>query len=216
MNLLAIELSTEQKSLAFFQDSSPVAERQWTEENHRHQNVFQELGLLLREIPVGLEEIDTVAVGRGPGHYSGMRVGLAMAQGLAQPGQARVLAISSGAALALEVFTETSAPDIAIIGDARRQKIWMGLFAARGGGLQSSGDWKLLDPASIGAMLPPGAVVVTSQRARLAHLLPAAVAATLTGNRYPHASWLGRLALDHAQRGLPSDPLTPLYLHPAV
>ncbi len=218
--MLAVELSTAEGSLALFEGAAPVAARTWREERRAQRSVFRALRAALEEAGWTPDAVDRFAVGRGPGVYSGLRVAMTLARGLALPAGRDVYAVASGAALAAELAAEGRGGPVAIVGDARRGHLWLGLFEpAPGAGVRQAGDWQLVAPAALAGRLPAGATAATSEWARVgphAAAHPAPGVRWIEGDRFPRAEWVGRLALERRAAGEPSEPLAPLYLHPAV
>jgi tRNA threonylcarbamoyladenosine biosynthesis protein TsaB len=216
---LALELSSPAASLALFDGERCVAHRAWREERRGNRPVFAALDAALAEAGWPAAGLDRFLVGRGPGIYSGMRVALMLARALALPRGLPVFAVASGAALAAALAETEPEERVAIVGDARRGQCWVGRFRRAPGGVEPDGDWTLVAPDALATALPPGTVAATPEWERLR---PAAAAAAapgvrwLAGDRYPDAGWVGRLAFARLARGEPSEPLAPLYLHPAV
>jgi tRNA threonylcarbamoyladenosine biosynthesis protein TsaB len=120
-------------------------------------------------------EVDRVAVGVGPGSFTGLRIGIATARGLAQGWDCELVGVSSLRALAVGV----DAPEVAAVIDARRGEVFAAAWRAEeellapaavapealatalaelGGSLPAVGDGALrfraiLEPA--GAVIPP-------------------------------------------------------------
>ena len=190
MKLLALEFSTATASLALL-DGGAVAAAAAVDAGHRRsQGLFAAAEGLLRGAGWTFADVGAFAVGRGPGSYTGLRVSLTAARGWALPEHKPVWTVSSGAALAAEIFAEQpEIPRVAVAGDARRGTIWAGLFARAAGQV---GDWKLLPSAARGQEWP-GALWAEPARA-------------------PKAEWVGRLFF----AGGASEELQPIYLHPAV
>ena len=190
MKLLALEFSTETASLALL-DGGAVAAVAAVDAGHRRsQGLFAAAEGLLRGAGWTFADVGAFAVGRGPGSYTGLRVSLTAARGWALPERKPVWTVSSGAALAAEIFAEQpEIPRVVVAGDARRGTIWAGLFARAAGQV---GDWKLLPSAARGQEWP-GALWAEPARA-------------------PKAEWVGRLFF----AGGASEELQPIYLHPAV
>lgn len=79
--ILCIETGTDVCSVALSRNGKPVSLREETGRDHaRKVAVFTEE--LLREAGVDPDEIDAVAIGRGPGSYTGLRIGTSFAKGL--------------------------------------------------------------------------------------------------------------------------------------
>lgn len=118
--ILAIESSTPRASLALFDRDadSIVWSREFTSERAHNAMIFEPLAEGLDRCG---RKLELIVVGRGPGSYGGVRVGIAVANGLSLALGAPVIGISS-----LEAV-DTPAPEYAVIGDARRQS-W---FVAR-------------------------------------------------------------------------------------
>jgi tRNA threonylcarbamoyl adenosine modification protein YeaZ len=176
-------------------------------------------------------DLCALCAGVGPGSFSGIRSSLAALQGLALPAGTAVFGVSSAAALAYRMLTEPDAPSrVAIVGDARRERLWVGSFRlAAAGGVEAVGgdgraravsqtadDFELVRAGDVASAVPAGARVASPDFGRIGATLNAA----LGGERviqtavYSDAESVGRLFLaapDAARR----EPL-PVYLHPAV
>lgn len=81
--LLSLETSVTRATLALARDGAIVAKRSFTSERSQECDLFPPLQSLLAELPEG-ERLSTVIVGTGPGSYNGARVGIAVAQSVAQ------------------------------------------------------------------------------------------------------------------------------------
>ena len=194
MKVLALEFSTETAGLALLADGTGVASLPVDASQRRSQGLFDAAQELLRTEGWTFPEVDVFAVGRGPGAYTGLRVSLTAALGWALPGGKTVWTVSSGAALAAEIFAgHAHISRVVAWGDARRGLIWAGMFERDPERLvRQAGEWKLL-PADAQGREWPGA-----------HWTDPAQA--------PKAEWVGRLFF----AGGGSEERQPIYLHPAV
>lgn len=215
MNLLAFELSTRRGSVALFVDDVCSAEETWDEKKPRNEEALARLPQLLERGGVCFQDLDAYAAGRGPGIYSGMRIALTVAQGLALPDQKKVYAVSSGAALAHAVAREHPNVPVAVVGDARRQQLWVGLFEPAEVGLAQTLDWTLTSADHLSMLLPESAVMVTSEWERLEPAV-SGHSGWIRSSCYPSARTVGELTLHRCRCGRESEPLTPLYMQPAV
>ena len=115
---LVLETSTPHASLATIQAGHSLQQREFTSDRSHNALIFSPLKELLdaRKSP----EIGLVLVGSGPGSYSGTRVGIAAAQGVAIACGCPAVAVPSILAVCC---VENGAPCLAI-GDARRGSYW--------------------------------------------------------------------------------------------
>lgn len=216
---VAIEVSSTRGSLALFPEGGDPRERTWVEDRVRNQHLFEEFEALLHDASVEPASISGFVVGRGPGTFSNLRIALSLARAAALPGGGFVYAVSSGEALAAEVMASSGAGQVAVVGDARRGSLWYAVFERGPDGLPCPAAWALCTAETFLADIPTAALAVTSSWDRLRAALPPEVFSQRTWieeDRFPGAPWLGRLYEDRRQAGVPSEPLTPLYMHPPV
>jgi tRNA threonylcarbamoyladenosine biosynthesis protein TsaB len=77
---------------------------------------------------VGFGDLEAVAVGIGPGSFTGLRIGVATARGLAAAAGLGLRPVSSLAALAAGVAAETNAPAVLAIIDAKRSEVFAAAY----------------------------------------------------------------------------------------
>lgn len=121
MNLLAIETATEACSVALVHGENVVARTELAPRRHA-ERVLPMADELLAEAGISKHALDGIAVGRGPGAFTGVRLAVSLAQGMAMALDVPVVTISSLAALALEA-PEDGAAILAVI-DARMGEIY--------------------------------------------------------------------------------------------
>ena len=100
VKMLAIETSTEACSVALWIDGD-VRERFEIAPRRHTELVLPWAGELLAEAGIGKSQLDAIAVGRGPGAFTGVRLAVALVQGMALALDLPVLPVSTLAALAL-------------------------------------------------------------------------------------------------------------------
>ncbi|MBN1268928.1 MAG: tRNA (adenosine(37)-N6)-threonylcarbamoyltransferase complex dimerization subunit type 1 TsaB [Kiritimatiellae bacterium] len=215
MRILALELSTQSGSAALAEGDKLIAERTWDERAHSGQAVFAFLPALLKEAGWSLEEVDVFAAGRGPGSYSGLRMAVSAVRALALPGGKAVFCVNSGAALAHEVAIAQKTGRVAVCGDARRERAWYGIFRATGGDVEREGEWGLAPADDLDQVLPADALRVSPDWSRLR--IPASPRGPwIREDRPPQARYVAELAAQRMARGVTSEPLAPIYVHPPV
>lgn len=216
MIALAIELSSVAGSVALFRDGQVIAERSWREKYVRAQQVFRALPEMLEETHLTVDAIGAFLVGRGPGSYSGLRVAITAARVMALPGNSLVYTVSSGEALALEVARDMKDGNIAIMGDARRETLWLGMFEVKDRQVTCTLPWAVVAIGDVASRLPAGSVIASPDWTRLEPALSGLGIRGVQQERFPQARYVGELALAKWKAGLPSEPLVPIYVHPAV
>jgi len=204
VKIFAIELSSKQGSIALVEDGVAVAEKSWIENFKNRQQLFDSMA----ELSVDWDSVDVFAVGRGPGAFSGMRIGFSVANSLAAPGGQPVYALNSGAALAAQV----GAVRTAVVGDARRNKVWAGVFS----GSELETKFQLLERDELAGFVPADALVVSPDHDRLEDLLANFQTLEKTESIFPTAGKLGELVFQRLENGFESEPFEPLYMHPPV
>ena len=202
MRIFAIELSSRFGSIAVVEDGNVVAEERWEENFKNRQQLFDAMARLASD----WEVFDLFAVGRGPGAFSGMRIGFTVVNALAAPRKMPVYALNSGAAIAAQVEGERTV----VVGDARREKVWAGLFR----GTELEREFTLLEQDEFRAFVPDDARVASSDLDRLSELL--AGLDVVDHPVFPSAGILGRLVSRRVSEGVEQEPFEPLYMHPPV
>ena len=79
MKILALEFSSEQRSVAVVENGKVLGEAR--ENTGRHTRAFALIEQALAEAKIRREQIECIAVGLGPGSYMGTRIAIAIAQG---------------------------------------------------------------------------------------------------------------------------------------
>jgi tRNA threonylcarbamoyladenosine biosynthesis protein TsaB len=209
--LLALEQSTASCSLAVLDGDRALVDRRWTESRFRHEAFFPMLESLWKRDGLAPDAFDAIAVGLGPGAYSGLRLSLAAASGLALPGRTPIVGVSSAEALAWDLVREIGCSAITVIGDARRGRLWIATFSDFSRPAVAP-DFSLIDAPQLAERLAPEAVVATSDGERLRDALNG----IRVRNAVPSARAVGQLARERLAAGTPSPPLVPIYLHPPV
>ena len=147
---------------------------------------------------------DRIVVGTGPGSFAGIRSALAFAQGYAIGSGCEVLGLPSACALA------KAGRRIAVIGDARREKLWVALFD----GFDLVRDIFQINQSDLAGTVPNDWVVTTPDGARIGELLEGVFGERYIGGQSPTADGLKTFAEANPSI-LKAEPL-PIYLNPAV
>ena len=140
--ILCIETGTDICSVGIARDGELVSLRESAEGRDHAKYVGVFVDELLRETDIAPDELDAVAVGMGPGSYTGLRIGVSFAKGLCYGQQIPLIAVGS-----LEALTEVAIEDneagildvenwddavLCPMVDARRMEVYTQLFDAAG------------------------------------------------------------------------------------
>lgn len=219
MNLLAIETATESCSVALACGEALIVRSEYAPRRHA-ELLLPMCEQVLAEAGIGRHALDAIAVGVGPGAFTGVRLAVSAAQGLALALDLPLVPVSTLAALAMQA-PDNGAAILAVI-DARMGEIYAGTFRRTVDGLVEA-----TGPESVGVAggleLPAAEAwnVVGSgwatYRERLETRLPS-VPAWVEGIAYPQAADVALLALPvaKARRGLAPECVAPVYLRDKV
>ncbi len=123
MTTLALEFSSDRRSVALARAGAVLSEAvQLTAA--RATNAFALIETILTETKVAREEIEAIAVGLGPGSYTGIRAAIALAQGWQLARGVKLIGVSSAAAMVLRAQAEGIFGRVNVIIDAQRGEFY--------------------------------------------------------------------------------------------
>ncbi len=111
MKILSIEAAASPASVALSLDGD-ITQRVCEDARPQAEHLLDLIKVIMTECNVGLDDLDGLAVGRGPGSFTGLRVAASLAQGLAYSATKPLANVSSLAAVAHQVFDRNAgSPD---------------------------------------------------------------------------------------------------------
>ena len=154
MNILAFELSTEACSVALWVDGD-VRERHEIAPRRHAELALPWAEALLAEAGVAKSQLDAIAVGRGPGAFTGVRLGVAIAQGIALALDRPAVPVSTLAALAMRAVALGAGEGDGVLAaiDARMNEVYVAAYR-----LMREHDALRPMPTGIEQVLAPDAV----------------------------------------------------------
>jgi tRNA threonylcarbamoyladenosine biosynthesis protein TsaB len=218
LKILAIETSTEACSVALVHGEEILARSELAPRRHG-ELVLPMADSLLAEAGMSRQALEGIAVGRGPGAFTGVRLAISLAQGMAMALDLPVVTVSSLQALAME--EDAGLDDILAVIDARMGEVYAAAYRRGADGqLESLSDEWVGPPASL--TVPPGgpwSVVGTGWATYAAQVREriGSVAAH-DGACYPQARNVALLALPafRAGKGVSAEHALPVYLRDKV
>jgi tRNA threonylcarbamoyladenosine biosynthesis protein TsaB len=166
----------------------------------------------MAEAAIGFPALDLLAVTVGPGSFTGIRVGLAAARGLALATGLPAVGVTAFAAIADAVeIGEIGEAAVVVAIDSRRAELFVQVFV---GGRSVPAPPLAVAPADLARLLPAGRLVVAGDGAAraAAALIAAGRDVIVCGATSPDARHVARVALRQASDGIAPAPLQPLYL----
>jgi tRNA threonylcarbamoyl adenosine modification protein YeaZ len=200
MKILAVEFSSEQRSIAICADGQ--ARGRAEETGGRTARAFTLVERALAEAKMEREEIECVAVGLGPGSYAGIRSAVSLAQGWQVARNVRLLGISTVECLAAQAQAAKLAGLVNIVIDAQRNEFYYASYELAPSEARVVEPLRLLTLDEATARCAKGITLVWPD---LAHRFP--------GGRVlvPDAATLGLLA-ERRTDFVSGDKLEPVYL----
>ncbi|GKX30487.1 tRNA (adenosine(37)-N6)-threonylcarbamoyltransferase complex dimerization subunit type 1 TsaB [Vallitalea longa] len=130
MKVLAIESSAVAASIAVAEDNQLICEYTTNYKKTHSQTLMPMIEEVCNMINLDLDELDVIAVSKGPGSFTGLRIGVATAKGLAHTLEIPIAGINTLDALAYNIgYTDRI---ICPLMDARRNQVYTGLYSYNG------------------------------------------------------------------------------------
>ena len=167
------------------------------------------IGRVIERTALRFSAVDRIAVTVGPGSFTGLRVGISAARGIALAAGKPSFGITTLAAYAAPLIAEDNHSAVAVAIDARHRHVYLQVFAPGGKPLFAPRIASVAD--AVDAALGAGPVrIIGTGATMLADAWPAGEAAPLVveDRRAPDVTWVARLA---AAAKAPAEP-KPLYL----
>jgi tRNA threonylcarbamoyladenosine biosynthesis protein TsaB len=211
VRVLAVDTTKPRASVAVAEDGRLLAEQRAASDAGHSRWLLPAVESMLRGLGLAAEALDLFAVTRGPGSFTGIRVGLGSVQGLALASRRPCLGVGTLDVMARSVRGE--APATVALMDAWRGEVFWAVY---------DGETRLVAEPGVGgleaalALAPPGSAFVGDA-------VPAAratIAASVERACLPEASGflaatLALMALERAHESGPPSALRPLYLRGA-
>jgi tRNA threonylcarbamoyladenosine biosynthesis protein TsaB len=200
MKILAVEFSSDQRSVAVAADGRILATAQ--EVATRATHAFALIEQVLTGAKLEREQIECLAIGLGPGSYTGIRSAIALAQGWQLACPVKLLGISSVECVAAEAQSKGWFGKVNIVIDAQRNELYLARYEIAADGYRELAPLRLatldevrLQPSGGEMIIGPGVNRWFNEGRPL----------------FPSASSLGRLAANRTDF-LAGENIEPIYL----
>jgi universal bacterial protein YeaZ len=157
MRILAVDTSSERGSVCVAQAGEVLGEVRLSSSIQHSERLFGSIEFLFRYLPFQLKDIELFVSARGPGSFTGLRVGLAATEGFAAAFRVRKAGVSTLEAVAWNAGATDAL--IAATIDARRSEVYGALYRRVGNELIEQTAPVVLKPAAWFTSLPKERIV---------------------------------------------------------
>jgi len=126
--ILCIETSTTNCSVALIKDKEVVVSKEDYDTKYSHaERLHQFINIVVNEAGIAFRDLDAISVSKGPGSYTGLRIGVSTAKGLCYGLNIPLISVDTLHSLALQVKAKEGfvVPMI----DARRMEVYSAIFS---------------------------------------------------------------------------------------
>ena len=153
MRILAIDTATEACSAALWNDGAVSAHFELCPREHT-QRILPMVQDILTAGEVRLTDLDALAFGRGPGSFTGVRIGIGIAQGLALGAGLPMIGVSTLMTMAQGAWRKTGATRVLAAIDARMGEVYWAEYQRDASGIWHGEETEaVLKPEAVNARL---------------------------------------------------------------
>ncbi len=216
--LLAIDSSTQWMGLALFDGAQVIGETVWQTHSHHTVELAPSIQEMLNRCGLRGEDLKAIGVALGPGSFTSLRIGLAVAKGMALALHLPVIGVPTlDIVAAAEPLSELP---LAAVLQAGRERLAVGWYNYMFGEWKSQGEARVMTVDELSDAIRKPTLVVGELTAHERQLLArkrknVLLASPARSIRRP--AYLAEIAWQHWQRGKIADVVTlsPIYLHVA-
>ena len=221
MRILGFDTATSACSAAVWEDGRIAARRFEPMSRGQSERLMPMVREVLSEAEVDFPDLDLLAVTTGPGAFTGLRIGLAAARGMALAGDLACFGVTTLDAVAAGVSeTERQKANVLVVLDSKRTEVYAQAFRSD---LRPLSEAQALMPADLAALTANGEgdanrVLVAGDGAGqvIQALKDKGIEAVLsTAPGVPDAATVAAIAAERWSSDQPAEPLRPLYLRPS-
>ncbi len=164
MRILSLDTSTPRGSVALLEDHNLVAELRLLSLETHSARLLGSIDFLLKGMGWNLSNLGLIVAGIGPGSFTGIRIGVATAVGLAQTLSLPFAGVSGLDAVALQLAGIEGR--IGVVMDAQRSQVYYAEYRSSRGRIARNGRPVLLDPPEVARRLRGGHFYVVGDAAQ--------------------------------------------------
>lgn len=145
--ILALDTATEACSVALSYQGNISTVDELSPRTHT-QRILPMIDELLQKAGITINHVDTLVFGRGPGSFTGVRVGVGIAQGLALGANLPVVGVSNLLTMAEQAYQQLGAREVVALIDARMGEVYFAQYSRDGNGWHTVVNEQVCSPES--------------------------------------------------------------------
>ena len=214
--LLALDTSTRVMGLAIYDGSRLLSEASWACGDHHTVELAPAVAEALQRCGLDVSVLQALGVAIGPGSFTGVRIGLALAKGIALAQHIPLVGIPTLDVLAAAQPAQ-EIPMAAVL-QAGRGRLAVGWYRAQAGAWKMQGDLEVLDAITLAERIQQPTRVcgeLSAEERQVLRQKRKIVLLATPAQSLRRAGFLAELAWKRWQSGKVDDPVTlsPIYLH---
>jgi tRNA threonylcarbamoyladenosine biosynthesis protein TsaB len=151
MRILGFDTAAPTNTIGLVDDDQVLADYAWEARDNSLQRIVLNIDQVLKRGGVALEDVDGLAVGIGPGSWTGAKVGVTVAKTLACVTGKPICGVTSLEALAHQ--SRTAAVQVCPLVDASKENVYAAFYRPHVSGLVRKGDFYVGDIKGLAAMV---------------------------------------------------------------
>ncbi|GAA3556569.1 tRNA (adenosine(37)-N6)-threonylcarbamoyltransferase complex dimerization subunit type 1 TsaB [Snuella lapsa] len=192
--ILSIETATTNCSVSLSKGGKTLVLKEDYDTSYSHaERLHVYIDTVLKEAEVSLDTIDAIAISKGPGSYTGLRIGVSAAKGLCFALNKPLISIATLEALAHQVKSDSGV--IVPMLDARRMEVYSAVFDANYNQIRAT-EAQVLDETAFSSYLEKGKVYFIGNGVEKTKALISHPNAVFVENKLPSANEMGLLAFN--------------------
>lgn len=194
INILNIETATTNCSVSLSREGKTIVLKEDYDKGYSHaERLHVYIDAVLKEAKVSKNDIDAVAISKGPGSYTGLRIGVSAAKGLCFALDKPLISVSTLEALAHQVKCNDGV--IVSMLDARRMEVYSAIFDANYNQIRET-EAQILDETSFETYLEKGKVYFIGNGVEKTNSLISHPNAIFIDEKLPSANEMSLLAFN--------------------
>lgn len=190
--ILNIETSTKNCSVSIAEKGKVIALKELNDGNYSHaEKLHPFIQQVLSEANIDINNIDAIAVSKGPGSYTGLRIGVSTAKGLCFALDIPLISVDTLQILASQI--ESKEGVVIPLIDARRMEVYSAVFSSENKQIRET-KAEIIDASSFGEYLKEGVVHLLGDGSEKCKQYVVSQNANFIDNAYPSSKEMSEVS----------------------